>query len=57
MMLTLQGTFQVLHLAFQALGIWHSRLAFQGMLDHIKTMQQVAHLSYKYLETFDFNTR
>ena len=30
-------------------------LAFQGMLDDIKTMEQVAHLSYKDLETFDFN--
>ena len=30
-------------------------LAFQGMLDDIKTMEQVAHPSYKDLETFDFN--
>ena len=30
-------------------------LAFQGMLDDIKTMEQIAHLSYKYLEIFDFN--
>ena len=30
-------------------------LAFQGMLDDIKTMEPVAHLSYKDLETFDFD--
>ena len=30
-------------------------LAFQGMLDNIKTMEQAAHPSYKDLETFDFN--
>ena len=30
-------------------------LIFQGMLDDIKTMEQVAHPSYKDLETFDFN--
>ena len=30
-------------------------LVFQGMLDDIETMEQVAHPSYKYLETFDFN--
>ena len=30
-------------------------LAFQGMLNNIKTMKQVAHPSYKDLETFDFN--
>ena len=30
-------------------------LAFQGMLDNIKRMEQVAHPSYKDLETFDFN--
>ena len=30
-------------------------LVFQGMLDDIKTMEQVAHPSYKDLETFDFN--
>ena len=30
-------------------------LAFHGMLDDIKTMEQVAHLFYKDLETFDFN--
>ena len=30
-------------------------LAFQGMLDDIKTMEQVAHTSSKDLETFDFN--
>ena len=30
-------------------------LSFQGMLDDIKTMEQVAHPSYKDLETFDFN--
>ena len=31
-------------------------LAFQGMLDDIKTLEQVAHPSYKDLETFDFNS-
>ena len=30
-------------------------IAFQGILDDIKTMEQVAHPSYKDLETFDFN--
>ena len=30
-------------------------LAFQGMLDNIKTMEQVGHPFYKDLETFDFN--
>ena len=30
-------------------------LAIQGMLDDIKMMEQVAHPSYKDLETFDFN--
>ena len=30
-------------------------LAFHGMLDDIKTMEQEAHPSYKDLETFDFN--
>ena len=30
-------------------------LAFQGMLDDIKTIEQVAHPSYKDLQTFDFN--
>ena len=30
-------------------------LAFQGMLDDIKTLEQVAHPSYKDLEIFDFN--
>ena len=30
-------------------------LAFQGMLDDIKTMEQLAHPSYKDLETLDFN--
>ena len=29
-------------------------LAYQGMLDDIKTIEQVAHPSYKDLETFDF---
>ena len=29
-------------------------LAYQGMLDDIKTKEQVAHPSYKDLETFDF---
>ena len=29
-------------------------LAYQGMLDDIKTAEQVAHSSYKDLETFDF---
>ena len=29
-------------------------LAYQGMLDDIKTTEQVAHPSYKDLETFDF---
>ena len=29
-------------------------LAFQGMLDDIKTVEQVAHPSYKDKETFDF---
>ena len=29
-------------------------LAYQGMLDDIKTIEQVAHPSYKGLETFDF---
>ena len=29
-------------------------LAYQGMLDDIKTIGQVAHPSYKDLETFDF---
>ena len=29
-------------------------LAYQGMLDDIKTIEQVAHRSYKDLETFDF---
>ena len=29
-------------------------LAYQGMLDNIKPIEQVAHPSYKYLETFDF---
>ena len=29
-------------------------LAYQGMLDDIKTTKQVAHPSYKDLETFDF---
>ena len=30
-------------------------LEFQGILDDIKTMEQVAHPSYEELETFDFN--
>ena len=30
-------------------------LAFQGMLDDIKNMEQVAHPFFKDLETFDFN--
>ena len=30
-------------------------LAFQGMLDDTKTMEQVVHPSYKDPETFDFN--
>ena len=30
-------------------------LAFQGMLDDIKTIEQIAHPSCKDLETFDFN--
>ena len=30
-------------------------LAFQGMHDDIKTVEQVVHRSYKDLETFDFN--
>ena len=29
-------------------------LAYQGMLDNIKTIEQVAHPSYKDKETFDF---
>ena len=29
-------------------------LAYQGMLDNIKTIEQVAHPSFKDLETFDF---
>ena len=29
-------------------------LAYQGILDNIKTIEQVAHPSYKDLETFDF---
>ena len=29
-------------------------LAYQGMLDDMKTREQLAHLSYKDLETFDF---
>ena len=29
-------------------------LAYQGMLDNIKAIEQVAHPSYKDLETFDF---